>query len=245
MPPRARCVVIHEVYCDGCHEEKIRGTRYKCDDCPFYDLCSKCYIDGKHDKTHRFVKIGRVGQRPEVLDPRSKWQKKQTASSEREFAESGPFFLRDETSVRDMKMYLAQRGVSAVGTTEKEELKRLVWHTFIRRLEDEELNEVLTRMGIEVEDGGGIEGKRQRALEHFPKLVKSSKPAAAFHPSVLEVGQRVELCGLKKAEMNGRAAKVLRDELVSGRVEVELLDGSKMCCRVKPENVAFASSVLD
>ena len=40
--------------CDGCREHPLAGTRWKCVDCPNYDLCSPCYMSDVHDKTHTF-----------------------------------------------------------------------------------------------------------------------------------------------------------------------------------------------
>jgi len=52
---------IHRgVVCDGC-EQGIRGIRYKCKQCPDYDLCENCNSkkENIHDKTHTFDTIER------------------------------------------------------------------------------------------------------------------------------------------------------------------------------------------
>jgi len=47
---------IHaNVTCDGCGEEGIVGTRYKCTVCPDYDLCENC--EPEHDRAHPTIKI--------------------------------------------------------------------------------------------------------------------------------------------------------------------------------------------
>jgi hypothetical protein len=51
-------IVCHRgVTCDGCDARPIYGDRYKCADCPDYDLCSSCESTGVHKDTgHKFVK---------------------------------------------------------------------------------------------------------------------------------------------------------------------------------------------
>jgi len=47
------------VTCDGC-EKSIVGVRYKCGNCPDFDLCEICEnVDGIHDPSHIFLKIKR------------------------------------------------------------------------------------------------------------------------------------------------------------------------------------------
>lgn len=52
----------HEgVICDGC-DRAIYGRRYKCVDCPDYDLCSTCEASGKHG-SHMMIRLGSPNQR--------------------------------------------------------------------------------------------------------------------------------------------------------------------------------------
>jgi Zinc finger, ZZ type len=53
---------VQAYICNRCYlgaEEGIRGSRYKCRDCPDYDLCPGCFppADNEHFKDHRFFKI--------------------------------------------------------------------------------------------------------------------------------------------------------------------------------------------
>ncbi|XP_052285967.1 uncharacterized protein LOC127881852 isoform X3 [Dreissena polymorpha] len=51
---------VHDgVGCDVCCERPIRGTRWKCRDCPNYDMCTSCYKNLRmfHDMNHSFKKI--------------------------------------------------------------------------------------------------------------------------------------------------------------------------------------------
>jgi len=53
--------VVHAgVICDGCSASPITGVRYKCANCPDYDLCQICETKtGLHDPTHVFLKMAR------------------------------------------------------------------------------------------------------------------------------------------------------------------------------------------
>jgi len=45
------------IHCDECGETPIRGVRWRCLNCPDYDLCSTCEAQTTHLKTHVLVKI--------------------------------------------------------------------------------------------------------------------------------------------------------------------------------------------
>ena len=52
--------LIHTAFCDCCHQ-RIRGIRYKCMQCPDYDLCEECEemqgLISFHDEDHFFAKL--------------------------------------------------------------------------------------------------------------------------------------------------------------------------------------------
>lgn len=48
---------IHPANCDHCGYRGISGIRYKCKDCPDYDLCSDCITNVTLHEGHRFVAI--------------------------------------------------------------------------------------------------------------------------------------------------------------------------------------------
>ena len=53
---------VHEgVECDGCEMNPIRGLRFKCLDCPDFDLCEECYNKEvhKHHKLKRKTAKGK------------------------------------------------------------------------------------------------------------------------------------------------------------------------------------------
>jgi len=45
------------VICDGCTQEWITGIRWKCVKCNDYDLCTSCYLNGKHRFEHEFERM--------------------------------------------------------------------------------------------------------------------------------------------------------------------------------------------
>ncbi|KAJ2156363.1 hypothetical protein GGF46_005237 [Coemansia sp. RSA 552] len=46
------------VFCDAC-DKPVFGTRFKCGNCPDYDLCEKCHSVTKHNEDHLFVLMRR------------------------------------------------------------------------------------------------------------------------------------------------------------------------------------------
>ena len=53
---------VHEgIECDGCEMNPIRGLRFKCLDCPDFDLCEECYNREvhKHHKMKRKTAKGK------------------------------------------------------------------------------------------------------------------------------------------------------------------------------------------
>lgn len=56
--PTSETIVHQGVVCDGCNEQNIQGVRYKCSNCPDYDLCQTCEQKGNiHEPSHVFLKI--------------------------------------------------------------------------------------------------------------------------------------------------------------------------------------------
>eukprot|EP00830_Metopus_es_P021206 TRINITY_DN8765_c0_g1_i1.p1 TRINITY_DN8765_c0_g1~~TRINITY_DN8765_c0_g1_i1.p1 ORF type:complete len:464 (-),score=110.55 TRINITY_DN8765_c0_g1_i1:48-1439(-) len=55
---------VHEhIICDGCETTPIIGIRYKCSQCPDYDLCERCEAKGTHNH-HSLLKIKNPVPRP-------------------------------------------------------------------------------------------------------------------------------------------------------------------------------------
>jgi len=54
--------VHFNVTCDGCSMSPIVGLRFKCTQCPDYDLCSTCESKKVHDISHPMLKITEAGR---------------------------------------------------------------------------------------------------------------------------------------------------------------------------------------
>lgn len=260
LSKHAKCVVLHDVICDGCSSRGLQGNRYKCSDCYDYDLCTKCYTSGKHDQTHSFKRIARVGSTPVMLAPRQAPQKAKTFGILRRNsaakAPSGPKiqhnpatsssnagkFVGDGMSVSEMKAYLQENGVSSAGAVEKHDLKRLVWETQIESLGARELDMFMDAQGITRYPGSSVAVRRARAIAGFPTQERPTSYASA---EGLAIGQTVELCRLQKTAMNGKLADVVRSEVINGKVKIRLLDETQKQYEVKPENLDIVSEVLE
>jgi len=58
--------------CDTCKQSPIFGIRWKCLECPNYDLCSICYHGEKHNTRHNFYRILTPGSQRIPVEPRRK-----------------------------------------------------------------------------------------------------------------------------------------------------------------------------
>ncbi|KAK2723320.1 hypothetical protein QYM36_001842 [Artemia franciscana] len=68
--------IKHEgTMCDTCRQQPIFGIRWKCAECPNYDLCSVCYHGDKHHLRHRFYRITTPGSERVLLEARRKSKK--------------------------------------------------------------------------------------------------------------------------------------------------------------------------
>jgi len=53
---------IHQnIICDGCEQNPLVGPRYKCKECPDYDLCAQCIgqnlVNGTHRRDHHVIRM--------------------------------------------------------------------------------------------------------------------------------------------------------------------------------------------
>lgn len=61
--------------CDGCRMQPIYGMRWKCADCPNFDLCSVCYHGDKHHLRHRFYRLNGPSAERALVEARRKSKK--------------------------------------------------------------------------------------------------------------------------------------------------------------------------
>lgn len=60
-------VIHNNVRCDGCHQNPIRGKRYKCRVCPDFDYCEACYKSLAKQHNHSFMLFRYENSNPEVV----------------------------------------------------------------------------------------------------------------------------------------------------------------------------------
>uniref|UniRef100_A0A182MM47 RING-type E3 ubiquitin transferase n=1 Tax=Anopheles culicifacies TaxID=139723 RepID=A0A182MM47_9DIPT len=58
------------VLCDGCSKAGIAGIRFRCAECPYYDLCATCYGNDLHDLEHPFIRFQTANSLGILLPPR-------------------------------------------------------------------------------------------------------------------------------------------------------------------------------
>jgi len=60
------------IMCDGCNFQNFSGLRFKCEQCPDFDLCSSCYHErNEHAETgHSFMVIPAPGEAPRTAQAR-------------------------------------------------------------------------------------------------------------------------------------------------------------------------------
>ncbi|XP_071179495.1 uncharacterized protein [Mytilus edulis] len=63
------------VLCESCQANPLRGIRWKCLNCDFYNLCTVCYMKDKHDISHIFRRIQNEDAKGVEMPPRLDIQK--------------------------------------------------------------------------------------------------------------------------------------------------------------------------
>ncbi|KAL5266150.1 hypothetical protein ACHWQZ_G006711 [Mnemiopsis leidyi] len=63
-------VVFRTRQCDACQTKGFPGFCWTCSQCEDFDLCTNCYMSGKHDLTHSFNRIAADGLSGTAVSPR-------------------------------------------------------------------------------------------------------------------------------------------------------------------------------
>eukprot|EP00826_Nyctotherus_ovalis_P003536 TRINITY_DN10721_c0_g3_i1.p1 TRINITY_DN10721_c0_g3~~TRINITY_DN10721_c0_g3_i1.p1 ORF type:complete len:402 (-),score=88.08 TRINITY_DN10721_c0_g3_i1:48-1253(-) len=107
---------VHKnVACDFCNTSPIRGVRYKCTECPDYDLCEACESQGIHNH-HLFLKISQPEQVPVsiITQPRSSYSVIDTKKIEQGFKELSIQFGKSWNENK-LKPYYSRKGKKDMG----------------------------------------------------------------------------------------------------------------------------------
>lgn len=67
--------VRHNVVCNACQASPLYGIRWKCQDCPDFDLCSPCYHGDHHNLRHTFCRMTTPSSPRVVVECRRKAKK--------------------------------------------------------------------------------------------------------------------------------------------------------------------------
>ena len=227
--PKSKCYPVHDgVMCDGCRQDGIRGKRFQCTVCHDFDLCEKCYNEGgkRHDLTHSFRRIDRVGSQPVALAPRREPPRPQQHKqpSPKIITEPVPFAQATRLSSSPSS------GTSSFNVGEKVELVGL------------QAAHMNGAIGV-VEQNALMGGRVQVRLEtKQPGVLSTIKPENLKKVVDFKPGQLVILVGLQSRDMNGCQA-VIESCNPGGRVLVRLYGDTVVT--VKPENIEMLADTLD
>lgn len=253
-PSTSTCIIEHStILCDACHTQGIRGARYKCVDCPNYDLCGSCYSSNKHDLTHAFNRTDRVGCTPIRLAPRkpraaAPLPRGNIADSDAQQATSSPgsssavqpegfFYLN--MSVGQLKRYLHENGVTHNDCFELDDIRRRAWECYCDNMSGSELVAFMAKNDINGSGCRNISARRERLKAAFRAAERPKAPIASF-----KVGQSVVLHGLKRADMNGKQGIILDPNPTPERAKIQI-DNVRNPMLVKYENLLLDSDLLD
>ncbi|KAI0558949.1 E3 ubiquitin-protein ligase MIB2 [Gracilaria domingensis] len=268
----AKCFIVHtSVTCDACRAVGLRGSRFKCEECFDYDLCEKCYRGDRHELTHSFSKIERVGsnrihlpprQQKVVLEPevddvrepnanrpiplpntRIEADSRQANAAANASKKRPVTFVGEHMSISQMKEYLNENGVSYRGVREREELLKLVWETQIESMGAAELDAFIHEHGIRCSEGRSVSAKRKAAVAAFDVIPREKGAAKSY--DAFRNGDVVQLHGLKKNSMNGMLATVVRSELANGRLQVQPVDDANHRYNILAKNLRAVAQDLD
>ncbi|KAL3852373.1 hypothetical protein ACJMK2_016026 [Sinanodonta woodiana] len=68
----AQVGIVHTgIRCTSCSANPIRGMRWSCSDCNNVELCTKCYMNDKHNTSHGFVRRDTTKSDPLILSKRA------------------------------------------------------------------------------------------------------------------------------------------------------------------------------
>ena len=233
----SKCYAVHEsVTCDGCHTAGIRGERFQCTVCFDYDLCEKCYNEGgkRHDLSHAFRRIDRVGCEPVELAPRRCEVPKQQQPPRKNFTQPSSSFTQEVPVVRATPVVDASSSGASGGTGfsvgDKVELVGL---------QTASMNGAIAVVEQDAIMGGRLQVRLQTKL---PGRLSSIKPENLKLVIDFKPGQVVVLVGLKSSDMNGCQAII--DSYTPGERVLVRLYGDRVVS-VKPENIEVLADILD
>jgi len=209
--PETMKEIQHAANCDACNQ-KIKGIRYKCSNCPDFDLCEACEAvnleKSLHDPDHIFLKIYRpipLGIRkilPNFYDSNVEKVEENVESTEHKFKQNEHFEPRRDLETRLSKiegdLMKIQRLMSNKDKSKKEKpvpRREKRFGVNKRKVEvqdklgkEKEIEEVKAEVKVEVK--AEVKSESQSELQSVIQLMKQSEPEIQLKQSEPEIQSR-------------------------------------------------------
>jgi len=206
--PETMKEIQHAANCDACNQ-KIKGIRYKCSNCPDFDLCEACEAvnleKSLHDPDHIFLKIYRpipLGIRkilPNFYDSNVEKVEENVESTEHKFKQNEHFEPRRDLETRLSKiegdLMKIQRLMSNKDKSKKEKpvpRREKRFGVNKRKVEvqdklgkEKEIEEVKAEVKVEVK--AEVKSESQSELQSVIQLMKQSEPEIQLKQSEPEI----------------------------------------------------------
>lgn len=239
------------IICDACRQESFRGPRYKCTQCPDYDLCEDCYDAGHHDSSHSFWRLEKMDSIPVVRQPRGSHNSSTSPSAQPHgshpsasptvatpVAASSP---RDPPVNPEYKTSNTQQSPTSV----------IIDAVPVSFAEGQQVQiNGLTGERTELNGNIGTVVKVLGQDKYYVKVPSTGSKIAlkscyleAVPESPIAIGTLVETTGLSDSVENEKLGTVISYNTMTKRVFVQLFDEENRTLSLKPENLSVIEEV--
>ena len=242
-----------EVCCDACQKLSYRGPRYKCTQCPDYDLCQDCYDSGHHDSSHSFWRMEKMDSIPVERPARLSFATSPPSSAPTAPTapiRSAPFSLSPAVATQIAAGPRAASPEHKAPSTQHpaSDIVDAVPVTFA---EGQQVQ--INGLPGERTDLNGSIGTIVKVLgqgKYYVKVPSTGSKLALksvyLEPvpeSPIRIGALVETTGLASLVENEKLGTVISYNTTTKRLFVQLLDEQSRTLTVKPENLTVIEEV--